>query len=217
MYVSFPEDRIDLGFDATRYVGGHGIAIAVDEETGRTRGSSYGRGVNGSGRHGGAARIIVPDFHPAVKGSPTEEELNAYAKKLAARFPRWGGKANVSYIPGADYDDMVEYMKQSEKRGSGFSKSPYNLYNHNCGVYGTTVINQAMPWYRKVSGGLLNMVPAVANSVIGGLTGVAHDIEQGELGTNTLSGLTNLTGAGGRSDMHGWSLPWWNRKKGTNK
>lgn len=103
--------------------------------------------------------------------------MNAYAKKLAARFPNWGGKVNVSYIPGADYDDMVKYMEESEKRDSGYSKTPYNLYNHNCGVYGVKVINQAMPWYRKISGGLFNMVPAVANSVIGGLVGIGHDIE----------------------------------------
>lgn len=218
MYVSFPEDKIEIGLkQGSKHVGGHGIAIAVDEETGNTRGSSYGRGVNRSGKHGGASRVSVPNFRPAVKGEPTEEELNAYAKKLAARFPKWGGKVNVSYIPGADYDDMVKYMEESEKRGYGYSKTPYNLYNHNCGVYGVNVINQAMPWYRKISGGLFNTVSAVTNSVIGGLVGIGHDIEQGKKGTNALSGLTNLTGAGGRADMHGWSLPWWGREKGTNK
>ena len=61
----------------------YGMVIAVDENTGHTRGSSYGRNVNNSGTHGGAKRVSVPDFHPAVKGKPTEEELNEYAKKLA--------------------------------------------------------------------------------------------------------------------------------------
>ena len=68
-----------------------------------------------------------------------------------------------------------------------------------------------------ISGGLFNTVSAVANSVIGGLVGIGHDVEQGKKETNTLSELTNLTGAGGRADMHGWSLPLWVKEKGTNK
>lgn len=87
IYVSFPNDRINIGGKHTDAVGGHGIVIAVDEETGHTRGSSYGRDVANSGRHGQAARIVVPDFYPAEQGNPTEEELNVYAKRLQERFP----------------------------------------------------------------------------------------------------------------------------------
>lgn len=216
MYVSFPNDAIKIGGVKSKNVGGHGMVIAVDENTGYTRGSSYGRGINNSGKHGGAERVSVPNFYPAVKGEPTEEELNEYAKKLAARFPSWGDKVNVSYVPGADYDDMVEYMEKAEKPNSGYSKTPYNLYNHNCGVYGVSTINQAMPLHRRITGGLFNFLPGVANAIIGGLTGLGHDIEQKKLGTNTLHGLTNFTGAGGRADMHGLSLPW-DTTKGTNK
>ena len=111
---------------------------------------------------------------------------------------------------------MVEYMEEAEKPNSGYSKTPYNLYNHNCGVYGVSTINQAMPWYRKVTGGLLNFIPGAANAIIGGFTGIGHDVEQLKPGTNTFHGFTNFTGAGGRADMHGWSLPW-GKIKGTNK
>ncbi len=103
---------------------------------------------------------------------------------------------------------MVEYMEESEKPKSGYSRVPYNLYNHNCGVYGVNVINQAMPWYRQVTGGALNTKPAIPNAVLGGLTGIGHDIEQGKPGYNTIQGFTNLSGASGRADMHGYSLPW---------
>lgn len=216
VYASFPDDEIQVGPTKSKNVGGHGIVIAVDDKTGHTRGSSYGRGVNKSGKHGGATKVSVPDFHPAVAKKPTEEELNAYAQELSKKFPQWGDKVNVSYVPDADYDKMVEYMEEAEKPKSGYSEAPYNLYNHNCGVYGVSTINQAMPWYRKVTGGLLNFIPAAANAVIGGVTGIGHDIEQKKLGTNTIQGLTNFSGAGGRADMHGWSLPW-GKTKGTNK
>lgn len=212
IYVSFPNDQINIGGIRTSAVGGHGAVIAVDEETGHTRGSSYGRDVANSGRHGQAARIIVPDFHPNEPGNPTEEELNAYAKRLQERFPNWGNKVNVTYVKDADYDDMVKYMEESEKPKSGYSSKPYNLYNHNCGVYGVHTINQAMPWYRKVTGTVFNAVPKAVNNFIGGLTGVMHDIEQGKPGTNTFYGVTNNSEAGGRADMHGYSLPWFSTK-----
>lgn len=61
--------------------------IAVDEKTGNTRASTYGRGVNNSKKHGGANRITVPNFNPKEAGNPTEEELNNYAKQLVNRFP----------------------------------------------------------------------------------------------------------------------------------
>lgn len=44
MYVSFPKDKIDVGGIKTSSVGGHGIVIAVDE-SGNTRGSTYGRDI----------------------------------------------------------------------------------------------------------------------------------------------------------------------------
>lgn len=208
IYVSFPKDAIQIGDTKTTAVGGHGVVIAVDEETGNTRGSSYGRDVENSGKHGQANRVRVPSLHVQNPGNPTEEELDEYAKKLQKRFPHWGKQVNVTYVKGPDYEDMVNYMEESEQKGKGFSKAPYNLYNHNCGVYGVETINQAMPWYRQLSGRVLNLVPGIANSVIGGLVGLGHDIEQGKKGYNTWQGVTNMTGAGGKANMHGWSLPW---------
>lgn len=208
IYVSFPQDGINIAGIKTKSVGGHGAVIAVDESTGNTRGSSYGRNVQGSGSHGQANRIYVPSFHPQEPGNPTKEELDKYAKKLNKKFPQWGNKVNVTYVKGASYDDMVKYMEESEKANKGFSKAPYNLYNHNCGVYGVETINQAMPWYRQVSGRLINLVPGIFNSILGGIAGIGHDIEQKSLGTNTWQGFTNFTGAGGKANAHGWSLPW---------
>lgn len=73
-----------------------------------------------------------------------------------------------------------------------------------------------MPWYRKISGEVINFVPGILNSILGGVTGIVHDIEQGKPATNTIQGFTNFTGAGGRADMHGYSLPW-GKIKGTYK
>ena len=91
---------------------------------------------------------------------------------------------------------MVKYMEEAEKSKSGYSKTPYNLYNHNCGVYGVSTINQAMPWYRKATGTVFNLIPGALNAILGGIVGIGHDIEQGKIGTNTIQGLTNFTGAG---------------------
>ena len=211
IYVSFPNDKIEIGKIKTPNVGGHGIVIAVDENTGNTRASTYGRDIKNSGKHGAARRITVPNFYPKEVGNPTKEELDNYAKQLVNRFPQWGDKANVSYVRGADYNKMVDYMQKAENN-KGFSKTPYNLYNHNCGVYGVETINQAMPWYRRTTGAILNMVPGVLNSVIGGIVGIGHDIEQKARGSNFIQGVTNFTGAGGRADSHGWSLPWFKVK-----
>ena len=113
MYVSFPNDKIEIGGIKTSSIGGHGIVIAVDEE-GNTRGSTYGRNVKNSGRFGAARRISVPSFHPTKPGNPTEKELDEYAQKLNSKFPNWGGQVNISYVKDADYDKMVDYMEKSE-------------------------------------------------------------------------------------------------------
>ena len=101
-------------------------------------------------------------------------------------------------------------MEESEQKKSGFSSIPYNLYNHNCGVYGVDVINQAMPWYRQIAGNVINAPLTLPVGVVGALTGIGHDIEQGTPGTHTLQGLLN-NGTGGRADMHGFTLPWFSQ------
>lgn len=201
IYVSYPSQKISIGNGKYDNVGGHGMVIAVDENTGQTRGSEYGRYKN---KYGNAHQVRVPNFHPADPGNPTEEELNAYAQQLANRT---GQKAvNVTYVKGPDYQEMVDYMKETEQ-GGGYAEDPYNVYSHNCGTYGCEVINQAMPLHRQATGRVFNFVPGVFNSVIGGLTGIGHAIEQGEP-SRIWDGLTSAGGAGGRADMHGYSLPW---------
>ncbi len=37
-------------------------------------------------------------------------------------------------------------------------------------------------------------------------------VDPENLGINTLHGVINSTGAGGRADMHGYSLPWFSTK-----
>lgn len=209
IYVSYPNQSIKIGPKRADYVGGHGMVIAVDENTGTTRGSEYGRyNGNNSSTYGNARRVNVPDFHPADPGNPTKEELDAYAKKL--QKDAYGPKVNVTYVKGADYDKMVDYMKKSERNNKkdGYSNKPYNLYNHNCGTYGVETINQAMPWYRQITGKAINSLKVPSNAILGGLMGIGHDIEQKGHGENTWKGFTNFSGAGGRADMHGFSLPW---------
>lgn len=209
IYISYPQDKINISGIKTDLVGGHGMVIAVDENTGKTRGSEYGRNYNNSGKFGAARRVIVPNFYPANPGNPTTEELDQYAKKL--QRDSHGNTVHVTYIKGADYDKMVDYMKEAES-GKGFASKPYNLANHNCGSYGVQTINQAMPWYRKITGGLFNAIPNIINTPAAVLMGVGHDIEQKTLGTHTKSALTDNSSTFGRADMHGYSLPWFTIK-----
>lgn len=203
IYVSYPNDKIDVSGTKTDWVGGHGMVIAVDPATGTTRGSEYGRGYAGKGKYGGARRVSVPNFNPAKPGSPTNEELQRYAQSL--QRASMGDKVNVTYVPGADYNKMVEYMEEAES-GKGFASKPYNLWNHNCGVYGVRTINQAMPWYRKVTGTIFNLPSSILNSILGGVTGIGHAIEQKDA-SKILPGFVGGA-AGGRADKHGYSLPW---------
>ncbi len=133
---------------------GHGTVIAVDEETGQTRGSEYGR--YDSENKGIARRVSVPNLKVANPGSPTREELDAYAKQLDQSYGHSGGTTQIYYIPGADYGKMVEMMesaengsKTGERKGHYYIDHNYNITNHNCGTYGATMIKKAMPWYRR--------------------------------------------------------------------
>lgn len=205
IYVSYPSQKITISGNKHDNVGGHGMVIAVDENTGHTRGSEYGRYRD---KFGNARRVSVPNFHPADPGNPTEEELEAYAKKLAAKSGQ--EQVNVTYVKGPDYQEMVDYMKEAEK-GKGYAEDPYNIWSHNCGTYGVECINQAMPWYRQVTGFGINAVNTIKNGIIGGLFGIGHAIESGDPG-RIIDGVTSAGPAAGRADWHGQSLPWFTNK-----
>ena len=130
------------------------MVIAVDENTGKTRGSEYGRYKTNRGE---AHRVVVPDFKMKNPGNPTKEELNTFAKKLYDSYAKkhdLGNRVRVYYVKGADENKMTELMKSAETndRKNGFyTNSDYGIVGHNCGTYGADVIKKSMPWY-KLSG-----------------------------------------------------------------
>ena len=78
IYVSFPNYKVSTPVGHLPL--GHGMVIAVNEDTGQTRGSEYGR--YDSENKGIARRVVVPNLVMADPGNPTDEELDAYAQKL---------------------------------------------------------------------------------------------------------------------------------------
>lgn len=147
IYVNFPDYQVNTETQAGKQPLGHGMVIAVDENTGNTRGSEYGRYNPG----GSARRVTVPNFHAADPGNPTQEELDAYAKQLDRAYGHSGGRTEVHYVPGADYGEMVDLMKSAEsgdKKNGFYINSKYRLLDHNCGTYGVDLIKKAMPWYK---------------------------------------------------------------------
>lgn len=131
---------------------GHGMVIAVNEDTGQTRGSEYGR--YDSANKGTARRVSVPNFVMADPGNPTQEELDRYAEQLDKSYGHSGGKTKVHYIKGADEDEMIKLMESAESgdRDNGYYiNSDYRILDHNCGTYGCDLIKKTVPWYRKFS------------------------------------------------------------------
>lgn len=163
LYVDFPDYGVDTGIPAgplkkvvkTTKKGnieselGHGMVIAVDENTGQTRGSEYGR--YDSENKGIARRVRVPSFQMADPGNPTQEELDAYARALDKAYGHSGGTTRVSYIKGADYNKLVDLMKSAETndRENGFYVNhDYRILGHNCGSYAADMLKKAMPWFK---------------------------------------------------------------------
>ena len=60
------------------------MVISVNEDTGETRGSEYGR--YDPANKGIARRVVVPDFKMKNPGNPTQEELDAYAAALDRKY-----------------------------------------------------------------------------------------------------------------------------------
>ena len=160
IYVEMPDYNVGVSESGNKKVTlplGHGMVIAVDENTGSTRGSEYGR--YDKANKGLAHRVTVPNFRPASPGNPTDEELNQYAKKVNDYYNKYsghntGGTVKLHYVKGADEDEMIKLMKSAETndRKNGFyTNTPYRILDHNCGTYGADIIKKSMPW-NKFSG-----------------------------------------------------------------
>ncbi len=149
LYVEFPAYQVKVPGSSGRVGLGHGAVIAVDEDTGTTRGSEYGR--YDRENQGVARRISVPSFRMKSPGNPTSEELDNYARQLDAMYGHSGGVTRVHYIKGADEDKMIKLMQSAESgdRENGFYvNTPYRILDHNCGTYGAAILKRSMPWYK---------------------------------------------------------------------
>ena len=154
LYVEFPNYQISTPIGKLPL--GHGMVIAVDENTGQTRGSEYGR--YDSENKGQARRVIVPNLQMQNPGNPTEEELNAYAAQLynfySKKHGNLGDEVKVHYVKGADENKMIKLMESAEtnnKENGFYTNRDYNLLDHNCGTYAADMIKKITPWY-KLSG-----------------------------------------------------------------
>lgn len=149
IYVSLPNYQVDTEVAGNQPFG-HGFVIAVNEDTGSTRGSEYGRY---GGRKGSAHRVVVPDFKMKKPGDPTPEELQQYSKVLLHSYkrlhPNAGNKIKITYVRGADENKMIQMMKSAEsgnrKKGFYINKD-YRILDHNCGTYGADMIDKSLPW-----------------------------------------------------------------------
>lgn len=159
MLVVFPEYSVATGIKTgnetiDKTVGhlplGHGLVIAVDNQTGETRGSEYGRYDTNKGK---ARRVRVPSLQAQNLADPSTEELNKYAEALYKQYnnAHKGSTVNVYYVKDVDGNKMRELMESAESnnRKTGFYvNSDYRILDHNCGTYGADMIKEAMPWYK---------------------------------------------------------------------
>lgn len=147
IYVVFPDYEVNTESFLGKMPLGHGMAIAYDPKTGQTRGSEYGR--YDKLNKGVARRVKVPDF-TLKPGMSLQENLDNYARELDRAYGHSGGRTQVYYIPGADYNEMVQMMESAESgdREKGYYvNSDYRILDHNCGTYAADMIKASLPWY----------------------------------------------------------------------
>lgn len=142
IYVNFPDYQVNTETELGKQPLGHGMVIAVDEKTGKTRGSEYGRYSDDGDVKGKARRVVVPNLKMAIPGSPTQEELDLYAQQLDKAYGHSGGRTQITYIKGADYNKLVDMMNSAEsQQDKGFYQTKsYGLLNHNCGTYASDML-----------------------------------------------------------------------------
>lgn len=152
IYVNFPDYQVQTDTELGKQPLGHAMVIAVDPTSGKTRGSEYGRYENDGKIKGKARRVRVPDFKMAKAGSPTQEELDAYAKALDKAYGHSGGRTQVYYLKDADYNSLVEKMKSAEsadEKNGYYQNKPYSILNHNCGTYAADMLKDSMPMWAR--------------------------------------------------------------------
>lgn len=149
IYVEFPNYEVQTNTFLKKQPLGHGMVIAVDENTGRTRGSEYGR--YDKENKGWARRVRVPDLR-------TNEDLDAYAQRLYNSYKKKhsniGNTVKVHYVKGADENKMIQLMKSAEannRKNSFYTNHNYRILDHNCGTYAADLIKKSMP-LKKLSG-----------------------------------------------------------------
>ena len=147
IYVTFPMYQVDTGLGFKMPLG-HGMVIAVNDKTGATRGSEYGR--YDKANKGIARRVVVPRLKAKDPSNPTSEELDQYARELDKMYGHSGGLTRVHYISGADENEMIKLMQSAERNrpDSFYQNRNYNILDHNCGTYGADLIKKSMPWYK---------------------------------------------------------------------
>ena len=168
IYVTFPDYKVDtgMGFKAPL---GHGMVISVNDKTGKTRGSEYGR--YDPNNRGIARRVRVPDLIASDPSNPTKEELDNYAKQLDKYYGHSGGTTKVTYIPDADEATLVSLMESAEKNrpNSFYQNREYNILDHNCGTYAADMLKKAVPWWAIVGrfGLYTHGTPSMVEPIIG--------------------------------------------------
>lgn len=152
IYVNFPDYMVDTETKLGKQPLGHGMVIAVDEKTGKTRGSEYGRYKGDGDIKGKARRVVVPNLKMTIPGSPTQAELDAYAQALDKAYGHSGGRTEITYVKGADYDKLVDMMKSAESQPDKgyYQTKPYSILNHNCGTYTADMLQAATPVFSQI-------------------------------------------------------------------
>ena len=118
--VAFPEYSVSTGFLGDRRLG-HSAAIAVDENTGRTRTGIYGR--YDKDDLGMALREYLPDMKLTKKGVVSNEDLENYAPMVLSTVQKIEGADKVGdevmlrYYPDVSYEDAVTTMQNAERYG----------------------------------------------------------------------------------------------------
>ncbi len=139
--VVFPDYKVKMPFGNINLPLGHGIGVAIDPMSGRTRGSEYGRYT----KYGKAKRVPVPDFRKASNGEYyTDKELEEYEKLLLHSYQKLmgaskvGNNINIDYQRGVPYETIVKNMQKAES--SKFPQSYGFFYDgHNCGTYSDVI------------------------------------------------------------------------------
>jgi uncharacterized protein RhaS with RHS repeats len=112
---------------------GHGAAIAVDPETGRTTYFEYGRY---DSDFGDVHQRPVPDLVMDEDGNPTKASLDNLYSYISNKYGH-GSHVSATYYNDADYTKIIRFAKQ---RMNDKKRKPYGLTN-NCKTFAKEAVN----------------------------------------------------------------------------